>query len=76
MLHTSCEWKLCEFFTAIGQRKHGEKLMPRWNEVPGAQGRCRVSVETFRRKDGSEGQANRVKAFLESLDASIEGVTF
>jgi len=72
VLHTSCEWKLCEFFTAIGQRRHGDKLMPRWGEVVGAGGRCKVSVDSFKKRDGSEMQVNRVKSFLEAIDAGVE----
>lgn len=59
------EWKLCQFFTAIGQRKKGEKLHPNWNAVVGSTGRCRVSVNTYTDKNGNEQTNNRVEEFLE-----------
>jgi hypothetical protein len=46
-LHSKCEGMLCEFFTAIGQRRHGEKLVPRWNQVIGATGTCKVGIRTW-----------------------------
>ena len=76
VLHTSCEWKLCEFFTAIGQRRHGDKLAPDWSAVVGATGRCKLGIDTFTKRDGSEGQANRVRTFLEPLDAGLSEPAF
>lgn len=64
VLHTRSEWRLCQFFSAIGQRRHGEKLVPKWNQVPGAHGRCRLSVETFTKRDGGEGRSNKVDRYL------------
>ena len=29
-LHSKFEWKLCQFFTSIGQRKHGEAMRMNW----------------------------------------------
>lgn len=63
-LHSKFEWKLCQFFTAIGQRKKGEKLNPRWGEVLGATGRCAVVVNEYE-KDGSKRTNNRVDKWLE-----------
>lgn len=64
ILHSSCEWKLCQFFTAIGQRKHGEKLVPRWNEVIGATGNARLTIEKWTNRNGVEKESNKVKNFL------------
>ena len=33
------KWKLCEFFRAIGMRKHGEAVQMDWSKVPGAIGK-------------------------------------
>jgi hypothetical protein len=63
VLHKNTEWKLCEFFRAIGHRKHGEAIKPRWNEVVGASGECTVGVETFTKQDGSSGESNKVSKF-------------
>lgn len=65
VLHKNTEWKLCEFFRAIGQRKHGESIKPNWTAVVGAAGECEVLVETFTKQDGTEGQSNKVKRFLD-----------
>ena len=65
-LHSKCEGLLCEFFTAIGQRRHGERLVPRWNEVIGATGTCKVSVrEWTSSRDGRTMQSNDIKRFYE-----------
>ena len=65
-LHSKCEGLLCEFFTAIGQRKHGEALTPRWNEVIGSTGTCRVSVRKWTsNRDGQERESNDIKRFYE-----------
>lgn len=64
-LHTTTEGILCAFFTAIGARKHGEKLVMDWNKVVGAHGRCRVFIDTFTKKDGTEGKSNKIAKFLE-----------
>lgn len=65
IMNTILEWKLSEFFRAIGQKKRGEPLRPRWNEVPGARGRARFKPRAFTKRDGSEGQANHVERFYD-----------
>ena len=72
-LHSKCEGLLCEFFTAIGQRKHGERLVPRWNEVMGATGTCKVSVREWIGRDGDKKQSNDIKRFYEKGHAISEG---
>lgn len=65
ILHSKMEWKLCQFFTSIGLRKHGEKMRMNWSKVLGATGRCRVIVEDYTGKDGKVRQTNRIDKFLE-----------
>lgn len=67
-LNRKCEGMLCEFFTAIGDRRHGEKLRPNWNAVKGKGGRCKVSIRTWKSKDGSDKQSNEIKRFYEPED--------
>lgn len=62
------EWKLCQFFTAIGQRKKGEKLRPRWGEVLGAKGMCAVVINHYTDKNGNEKQNNRIDKWLEPAE--------
>lgn len=71
ILHSKAEWKLCQFFSAIGQRRHGEKIKPRWNEVEGASGRCKVGVRTYE-KNGEEREINEVLRYLEPEDGATE----
>lgn len=56
------EWKLSQFFLSIGLKKHGEPLNMRWN-IEGMRGKCRVYVDKFQKKDGGEGQSNKIKKF-------------
>ncbi len=62
------EWKLCEFFTSIGQRKHGEKLKPNWQQVKGSRGICSLTINKYRDKDGIERENNRVQKYLPKED--------
>jgi len=64
-LYDRYEWKLCQFFTSIGARKHGERLRMDWNKVLGARGRCKVTVRPYTGNDGKERQANDIDRFLE-----------
>lgn len=64
-LHTITEGMLSSFFTAIGQKKHGEKVRMNWAAVTGARGRCKVGIRTFIKNDGSEGKSNEIKRFIE-----------
>ena len=65
ILYSTLEWKLSEFFRSIGQKKHGEPLRPRWNEVTGSRGRARFKVRTYTKKDGTEGKVNDVDKFYD-----------
>lgn len=64
-LHSKTEWKLCEFFTAIGQRQKGQRIAPNWNNLIGAKGRCQITKRAYRGKDGSEKWTNDVVKFYE-----------
>ena len=64
-LHSRQEWKLCQFFTAIGQRKRGEQLRMNWGEVAGARGMAEVVINKYKNRDGEDRQNNRVAKYLE-----------
>lgn len=64
-LHSKCEGLLCAFFSAIGQRKRGEKFQMNWNSITGATGRCKVKIHTWTKDDGSQGQSNEISKFYE-----------
>lgn len=74
-LHSKTEWKLCEFFTAIGQRKKGERVSMNWNTVVGARGRCKVSKRSFKTKDDKELWTNDIDKFYEP-EASTGNLPF
>lgn len=62
-LHSKCEGLLCEFFTAIGQRSHGERIVPNWNMVIGATGTCKLGIDTWTGRMGDKRQSNQIKRF-------------
>lgn len=69
-LHSKCEGILCSFFVSVGLRKHGEALDVRqFNKILGRKGRCKVDVQKFTRKDGTTGESNQVKSWLEPTEA-------
>ena len=64
------EWKLCEFFTALGKRKHGEKLQLDW-EIDSARGRATVSVDEYTGRDGDKRKSNKIKHYLAPAPAAV-----
>lgn len=71
ILYSSLEWKLSEFFRAVGQKKQGEPLRPRWNELVGSRGRAHFKPRTYTKKDGTEGKANDVEKFYDYDPAAM-----
>jgi hypothetical protein len=67
-LHSKTEGMLCAFFTAIGQRKHGEKVTMNWNAVPGSVGRCKVGIKKYEGKE-----YNEIKKFYEPAEGQPSG---
>lgn len=65
-LHTRTEGMICNFFTAIGQRKRGERYTMNWNAVPGARGRARIGIREYNGK-----KYNEVKRFLEPAAPAV-----
>ena len=68
-LHSKFEWKLCQFFTSIGQRRHGEAMRMNWGAVPGSTGVCRVSVRRWTGNDGREREGNEITEFYDPKEA-------
>ena len=65
ILWSSLEWKLSEFFRAIGQKKHGEPFRPQWGQVVGSVGRARFKPRSYTDKEGNEKMANDVDRFYD-----------
>ena len=74
-LHSRTEGILCAFFTSIGQRKHGEKLSPKWGTLIGSTGRAKVAVRKYNKvlDDGTteERSINQVKAWIEPKSDAV-----
>lgn len=50
-LHDGTPWGLvCAFFKAIGERKHDETIIPKWDEVAGASGKAVLEQHTYNGK--------------------------
>ena len=64
-LHSKFEWKLCQFFTSIGQRRHGEAMRMNWGAVPGATGVCHMGVRKWTGNDGKERESNEIAEFYD-----------
>lgn len=63
-LHSKAEWRLSQFFASIGKKKKGEPLIMDWDHVVGAVGKLDLDVNTYTKKDGSQGKNNRVGKYL------------
>ncbi len=64
-LHSKTEGLLCQFFRAIGARKHGERLVMDWSKVVGATGMCKVKTRNWTGNDGQQRQSNEIEKFLD-----------
>jgi len=64
-LHSITEGMLCAFFTAIGQRKKGEKVTMNWNRVVGSKGRAKVGIRKWTNDQGETREYNEIKRFYE-----------
>lgn len=69
-LHTRCEGLLSAFFTGIGLKRKGEPLRMNWNAVPGAHGRCKITVRSWKGKNGEDMQSNDIKKFYDPFENS------
>lgn len=47
LLHSKVEFKISEFFAAIGQKKKGEQLKMNWQQVAGSTGLCKVGIREY-----------------------------
>ena len=71
-LDDSQEWKLCQFFLAIGDRKHGEALKMNWDAVVGKGGWLEIEHYTYT-DNGEEKTINSVARYLDPADAPADG---
>jgi len=65
-LHSDLAWKITEFFTELGQRKHGDKgkFVADWNKIIGESGKCILSVrDMIAKKSQKKYQVNDIAKF-------------
>lgn len=75
-LHSRFEWKLCQFFTCLGLRQHGEKLRMNWQAVTGRTGRCKITKRTYKDRNGVDREANDVDEFLDPVSSAAQAGGF
>ena len=71
-LDDSQEWKLCQFFLALGMRKHGEALKMNWDAVVDKSGWVEIEHYTYT-DNGEEKTINSVVRYLNPADAPADG---
>ena len=69
ILHSNFEWKLCQFFKAIGDRKSGEPLRMNWQTIAGKRGRCDIEHRNGTGQHADK-KFNKVKRYLDPTTTS------
>lgn len=69
LLHRKLEWKVKEFFRAVGRAKHGEPYQMCWDGLEGAKLRVHVSRQTYTDKYGEERVSNQVDKYYDYDDS-------
>ena len=73
ILHKRMEWKLSQFFRAIGQKKKGERVTMNWNAVIGARGRAHIYVNKYTdKRTGEERENNKVSKYLDYDESQMQ----
>ena len=73
VLCESMAWKIKQFLVSIGQADPEDKILkPRWNDVEGAKGLCKVKPDTYE-KDGETKEKNVVVEFLPPGSSKVSG---
>jgi len=52
-------------------KKHGEPLKMNWAAAQGKTGKCHVYIDTYKKKDGSDGQSNKIRKFY-AYDENVQ----
>lgn len=68
-LHSRTEGMISSFLVGIGQKKKGESIKPRWSEVVGTRGRCKVGFRKYKPEGSNEERTyNEIKRFYEPAE--------
>ena len=65
LVHRKLEWKLSQFFRAIGRKKHGEALNMDWSGLVGLPLKVHITIRSYTSRDGEERQCNDVDRFYD-----------
>jgi hypothetical protein len=73
-LHADLQWKITEFFTAIGQREHGDtgKFVPNWAKVDGSEGYAINKHRELKTKKGETYKVNDLAKFVTKEEAEAD----
>ncbi len=63
-LNTKTEWKLGQFFGAIGQKEKGIPVRPDWGKVTGAGGWAELCINEYTDKSGVIRKNNKIARYL------------
>lgn len=65
MLNTKMQWKISQFFEALGFTKDEEgRMAMHWNEVEEKQGWVKLKVRQYVNKNNEERQSNEVESYI------------
>ena len=64
-IHKKVEWKLSQFFRAIGQKQHGERITMNWAAVPGSRIRVAVKTAPGKGRNGEERMFTNIGRFFD-----------
>lgn len=67
-LNSKAEWRLCQFYTAIGFRKKGEPLKMQWGKVVGTSGFCKVKTRSWTNDNGKEYHNNEIEKYYDPAE--------
>ena len=70
-LHSSCEGLLSAFFTGIGRKRKGERLVMDWSNLIGTRGYAHIGVREWTGRDGEPKFSNEVKRFYPPEEAAL-----
>lgn len=76
LLHTKTEWRLSQFFAAIGQKKKGQPLRMDWNRVVGSRGKCKVFIDKYKTQGGVERESNKIDKFYPADETPVQQPTY
>lgn len=76
LLNSKMEWKLSQFFLAIGQKKKGEPLRPNWNAVPGSSGKVEIYINEYKDKNGAPKKNNKIERYLPNEPKAFKAGAF